>query len=328
MDLTEINGLIYLWEIEQYNNKSSAITFISESLSEQQFILQTIENEENYRFNVGRPRLLRKGSKIMITISSLLFLHKYNLIKDLVKNYDLIILRSMVEYFQVELENIEREIIVLEHEINNNSREIVFNKLEIRKYLEEYKKEKIKIEKTFEILKTARIIDIYDSYDADKVDLSYKIKIYKNIDMDNLFNLVDLETAYFAGKYNINILIDDQITSSLFSDYFSLNSELISTTAGIINSLILDDTARYIDILEKLIDIRYEYVWDYASLFKVLFNYKDFNDKEKLNELLDETLRKDYNDYYKNIIRRILFLDLLEKDQKSMIENLLENYTI
>lgn len=327
MDLTEINGLIYLWEIEQYNNKSSAITFISESLSEQQFILKTIAKEENYRLNVGGPRLLRKGSKLMITISSLLFLHKYNLIEDLVRNYDLIILRSMIEYFEAELEKIERSIVVLEHEVNKKNRELVFNKLEIREYLGEYKREKRKIEKTFEILKTARIIDIYDSYDVDKVNLSYKIKIYKNIDMDNLFNLVDLETAYFAGKYDINVLIDDQITSSLFIDYFSLNSERISTTAGIINSLILDDTARYIDILEKLIDIRYEYVWDYASLFKVLFNYEDFNEKERLDRLLEKTFKKDYNDYYKNIIRRILFLDLLEEDQKSMIEDLLAKYT-
>lgn len=325
MDLTEINGLIYLWELEQYNNKSSAITFISESLSEQQFILEMIEREEEYKLNVGIPRLVKKGSKLMLTISSILFLHRYNLMEDLIEYYDLIILRSTVKYFEMELENIEKQIDFIEYEIYNNQRDLAFNKLEIRKYLEQYREEKDKIQETFEILKAARIIDLYDRYDSDKIDLSSKISIYSKLDMDRLFSKADLESAYFASNHDVHLLIDDQLTKTMFIDYLELDPGLISTTAGIVNSLLLEDLDRYVDILEELVGMKYEYIWDYAALFKILFNYKTLETENRIKNILVKALDMDSNGYYKRLIIKILSLDMLEDEVKDMLEDLVNS---
>ncbi len=325
MDLTEINGLIYLWELEQYNNKSSAITFISESLSEQQFILEMIEREEDYKLNIGIPRLVKKESKLMLTISSILFLHRYNLIDDLIEHYDLIILRSTIKYFEMELKNIEKQIDFIEYEIYNNQRDLAFNKLEIKKYLEQYRREKDKIQETFKRLKEARIIDLYDKYNSDKIDLSSRINIYSKLDMDRLFSKSDLESAYFASKHDIHLLIDDQLTRTMFIDYFELDSECISTTAGIVNSLLVEDSNRYIGIMEELIEIKYDYVWDYASLFKILFNYKSLESESRIKNILERALARNSNDYYKNIIIKILDLDMLEREVKEMLEALIDS---
>lgn len=276
---------IFSEDINKYTKGLGALTFIGEDFYTLNAVMDIIDNNDKYRYNIGKPQLIADNSIIMLSILSILFIERYDLFEAILGNYEVKVLKSTYDYFKYEYRSILKKIKVLN--ISNSESSInIYNKISK------------KLEKILEFLKKTSVIEIYNKDLLENYIIDREEDDYFDDYIDDIFLYEDLETAIYSKQNGYVMFIDDYITSESFKDYFDIEDEHISNIGGLVNSVVLKDTDNYLKIIERLIEVRYEYILDQASILKLIYNCED-----KIDNILKTMVKYDFSGHYKMLLK-------------------------
>ncbi|EMH2710088.1 hypothetical protein SI855_002844 [Clostridioides difficile] len=262
-------------------------------------------------FKSGIPDSIKEGSKVVLTMVSVLLLNKFNLLDEFMCYYDVYVPKRLVD-------NIEDKI----RELSFN-----FNEKRIKIYSIEKKIVFIEDEQKHKKLELKSFNKIIDSLKKGKI-------ISKNIYLENYISIpeyvlysADIEAFEISKAEDISIFIDDKFTC-LF--YTTIHNQIYSNMAGFINSVLFSDFTKYWKISEQLIKGKYEYFFDYIDLERLVFNLDvcTRNDIKKFKQVFKIILKNDINRFYSSSLRTIcVYISFINKsyfEYKTKIDTIMD----
>lgn len=289
--------------VDLYMNKDNntgiciPINIISNDILKLEDVIEYLLHWKDKRFITGTPSMFKKGNNIVVTVLTVIFLNKYDLLDDFINYYNVYIPSSMISIF----ENIINDLIMNfdknELYLHYMEDEIVFDKKD-----ENYKKIRIKkYKKILETLKKGTVISM---------DFSESILI--DIPEQFLFT-ADIEALEIAKNKNMIVFSEDKFLYSICSQLFKVQ---VTNAGGFINSILFSDFKRFWNISEKLIKGKYEYFFDYKALALFVFNYR-LESKESIKKfekiislILENDLDRVYKENLKSVCINALYLRL------------------
>lgn len=302
--------------VDLYINKTNntglpiPINIISHEILKLEEVIEYLLVNNDTRFITGIPYIFNKGDNIVLTVLTVIFLHKYELLDDFIKYYNVYIPSSMISIFEDIINDLIMNFDKHESYLYYIEDNIIFDKKD-----ESYKKIRIKkYKKILECLKQGTIIS-----------MNFSESILLDIPEEFLFT-PDIEALEIAKKENMIVFVEDKFLYSICSQLYNIP---VTNTAGFINAILFNDFKRFWSIVEKLIKGKYEYFFDYKTLALFILNYRLESKKsiKNFNNIISFILENDLEGFYrenlKNVCKQVFYLKLypVMKDKVDIIMN-------
>lgn len=289
--------------VDLYMNKdnnteiSMPINIISHDILNLDDIIEYLLVNKETRFITGIPYIVDKGENIVLTVLTVIFLDKYDLLDDFMKYYNVYIPSSMISIFEDIINDLIMNFDKNESYLHYIEDNIIFDKKD-----ESYKKRRIKkYKKILESLKQGTIIP-----------MNFSESTLLDIPEEFLFT-PDIEALEIAKNENMIVFVEDKF---LYSICFQLYNIPVTNTGGFINAILFNDFKKVWSIAKKLIEGKYEYLFDYKTLVLFIVNYRLESKKsiKKFNNIISLILENDlecvYRENLKNVCKQVFYLKL------------------
>lgn len=289
--------------VDLYMNKdnntgiSISINIISHEILKLEEVIEYLLLNKDTRFITGIPSIFKKGDNIVLTVLTVIFLDKYDLLDDFIKYYNVYIPSSMISIFEDIINDL-----IMNFDKNESYLHYIEDKIIFDKKDESYKKIRIK--------KYKRILEILKKGTITSMDFSESILL--DIPEHLLFT-ADIEALEIAKNKNMIVFVEDKFLYSICSQLFKVP---VTNTGGFINSILFNDFKRVWSISEKLIKGKYEYFFDYKTLALFVANYR-LESKESIKKfeniiglILENDLDGIYKENLKSVCRQVFYLRL------------------
>lgn len=289
--------------VDLYMNKNNntgisiPINIISHEILKLEDVIEYLLLNKDTRFITGIPSIFKKGDNIVLTVLTVLFLDKYDLLDDFIKYYNVYIPSSMISMFEDIINNLIMNFDKKESYLHYVEDNIIFDEKD-----ESYKK--IRIKKYKRILETLKKSTI--------ISMNFSESILLDIPEHFLFT-ADIEALEIAKNENMIVFVEDKFLYSICSQLYKIP---VTNTGGFINAILFNDFKRVWNIVERLIKGKYEYFFDYKTLSLLIINYRLESKKsiKKFDNIISLILENDLDDVYKenlkNVCRQVVYLRL------------------
>lgn len=308
--------------IKNYYNELIPITAINSSISSLILITDYISKNKNNMFHIGNFSHIPFGSEIVLSLSSIIFLSKYDLLEVTTNYYDVHILEDLFQYIEKDYLQSKSKYTHYKEKVKNGKKVIDFEySYKLNYYMEKYRISK----KIISNIKKVNIIKNYEKYKKEKyynvVDL---VLFDEKINLEHALHVFDLNAAIYAKNKRYYLIVDDEFTRDIFISYIYDNEDLYSTTSGIVNSLLLEDYKLFMKTIIKMINDNYKYAANLYSILKVLYNNDDSN-TDYLEYYLKTLLNCNSKEKYQEYLYKALEINILNETEEGVIKEVLKS---
>ena len=285
--------------LDLYMNKDNAIPIniiTNEILKLEEVIEYLLFNKET-RLITGIPSKTNKSDSVVLTVVTVIFLDKYDLLEQFIEYYNVYIPSSMISIFEDIINDL-----IMNFDKNESYLHYIEDKIILDKKDENYKKARIKkYKRILESLKKGTIIS-----------MDFSGSVLLDIQERLLFT-ADIEALEIAKDKKMIVFVEDRFLYSICSQLYKVP---VTNTGSFINSILFNDFKRVWSIAEKLIKGKYEYFFDYETLALFVLNYK-LESKESIKKfeslislILENDLEGAYKENLKNVCKQVFYLRL------------------
>lgn len=273
------------------------INIISDKILKLEDVINLLLYDKDLIFKAGIPTVAEKNSEIVLTVLSVIFLNKYNLLNDFMEYYNVYIPNNMIAMFEDLINNLFINFYEQESYLNYIDDNIILNTIDENS-------KKIRIKKYKEILKVLKKGTI--------VSMDFSESMLLDLPEQMLF-ISDIESLEIAKNKNIMVCAEDAFLHTLSNGFFGIP---ITNSATFINNIMFNDFNRIWEISEELIVGKYKYFFNYSNLALFVINYKIESNKDlkRFKKIINLILKNDLNEKYKEILeytcKRIFYLKI------------------